>query len=82
MMGRFGNPICTATTKMGILMYNWGSTLADIIGKLSHEGYKCTENGTWANRRDKECCRWMKNCEYRKGIMEGNIWKKAFEDGV
>ena len=32
------------------------------------------------NLRDKEWCRWMKSCECGKGIMEGNIWKKALED--
>lgn len=71
MMGRFGNPVFTSLPKVGILKDNWGSTLADNYMKIS----------TW-RIQVQECCRWMKNWGCRKGKMEGNIWKKALEDGA
>jgi trafficking kinesin-binding protein 2 len=42
LMGSFGAPVCTCSSKMGILKEEWGSALTELLQKLTHEGWTCT----------------------------------------
>jgi trafficking kinesin-binding protein 2 len=43
LMGSFGAPVCTSSPKMGILKEDWSSALTELLQKLTHEGWSCTD---------------------------------------
>jgi hypothetical protein len=42
-MGTFGAPVSTSSSKMGNLKEDWGSTLTELLQKLTHKGYTYTD---------------------------------------